>query len=206
MMRAMDEAELIEACRRCDRDAQHELYERYGERIYRLTLRLAGNSHDAFDLTQETFVRAFQRISAFDGRSDVGTWLYRIATNEALQLFRRRGTEQRHLRVLAEQRARAGDTCTASDGPEVDGALARLSEPHRVILILKYQEGLRYEEIAEVLEIAPGTVASRMNRARAELRAILTDESSLPAEETADQQHPTGRAAGSGDRGPATAG
>ncbi|MBU0640571.1 MAG: RNA polymerase sigma factor [Planctomycetes bacterium] len=202
----MEQAELIDACRRCDRDAQHELYERYGERIYRLTLRVAGNPHDAFDLTQETFIRAFQRISAFDGRSDVGTWLYRIATNEALQLFRRRGTEQRHLRVLAEQSARAGDTCPASDGPDVEGALARLSEPHRVILVLKYQEGLSYDEIAEVLEIAPGTVASRMNRARAELRAILADESALPEEETAHQQHPTGGTTGPGNGGKVTAG
>jgi RNA polymerase sigma-70 factor (ECF subfamily) len=201
MMVAMEQAELIDGCRRCDRDAQHELYERYGERIYRLTLRLAGNPHDAFDLTQETFIRAFQRISAFDGRSHVGTWLYRIATNEALQLFRRRGTEQRHLRVLAEQKAEAANLSSTVDSPDVDGALAQLSDPHRAILILKYQEGLSYEEIAEILEIAPGTVASRMNRARAELRAILADETSPPEEETAQPQHPTGRATGPGDRG-----
>lgn len=201
----MDDAALIDGCRRGDRDAQHQLYERYGEQIHRLTLRLTRNAQDAFDLTQETFIRAFQRISAFDGRSDVGTWLYRIATNEALQLFRKRGTEQRHLRVLAEQKARADDARPAPNSPDVDEALAQLSEPHRAILILKYQEGLSYDEISDVLEIAPGTVASRMNRARAELRAILADEWSLPGEETADQQHPTGRAASSGDRGPATA-
>ncbi|MBN2584640.1 MAG: sigma-70 family RNA polymerase sigma factor [Planctomycetes bacterium] len=197
----MEQAGLMDACRRGDRSAQHELYKRYGERIYRLTLRLAGNAQDAFDLTQETFIRAFQRISAFDGRSGVGTWLYRIATNEALQLFRKRGTEQRHLRVLAEQRSVAANPGSATDSPDVDGALAQLSGPHRAILILKYQEGLSYEEIAEVLEIAPGTVASRMNRARAELRAILADESTLSGEETADQQHPTGRASGPDDKG-----
>lgn len=201
----MDESELIDGCRRGDRDAQRRLYERYGERIHRLTLRLTRNAQDAFDLTQETFVRAFQRISAFDGRSDVGTWLYRIATNEALQLFRKRGTEQRHLRVLAEQRSVAANPGSATDSPDVDGALAQLSEPHRAILILKYQEDLSYDEISDVLEIAPGTVASRMNRARAELRAILADESSLPEEETAHQQHPTGRATGPGDRGPVAA-
>jgi RNA polymerase sigma-70 factor (ECF subfamily) len=177
-----------------DRAAQHQLYERYGERIYRLTLRLTGNAQDAFDLTQETFVRAFQRITAFDGRAAVGTWLYRIATNEALQLFRRRRTEQRHLAALAERRAAAADSASASSRLEIDDALAELSEPHRAILILRYQEGLSYDEIAEALDVASGTVASRMNRARAELRAIMAGESSAPKEEAADPPHPTDEA------------
>ncbi len=205
-MREMDEAELIDGCRGGDREAQHQLYECYGELIHRLTLRLTGNAQDAFDLTQETFVRAFQRIGAFDGRSGVGTWLYRIATNEALQLFRKRGTEQRHLRAFAEQRAAAANPNSACDRQDVEDSLAQLSEPHRAILILKYQEGLSYDEIAKVLDIQPGTVGSRMNRARAELRVIMAGESSLPEEETTDQRHPTGRTAGPGDGGPATAG
>jgi len=198
MISRMDEADLIDGCRRGDRAAQHQLYERYGERIHRLTLRLAGNAQDAFDLTQETFVRAFQRIATFDGRAGIGTWLYRIATNEALQLFRRRGTEQRHLAVLAEQKAAAADSASASSRLEIDDALAKLSESHRAILILRYQQGLSYDEIAEALDVAPGTVASRMNRARAELRAILAGESSAPKEEAADQPHPTRRATGGG--------
>ncbi len=194
----MDEAELVEGCQRGDRAAQHQLYERYGERIYRLTLRLTGNAQDAFDLTQETFVRAFQRIAAFDGRAGVGTWLYRIATNEALQLFRRRRTEQRHLQAFAEQKAAAADPTSAPSRLEIDDALARLSESHRAILILRYQEGLSYDEIAEALDVAPGTVASRMNRARAQLRAILAGEPSTPKEEAADPPHPTGAATGGG--------
>ena len=201
----MDEVDLIEGCSRGDRSAQHELYNRFGERIHRLTLRLTGNAQDAFDLTQDTFVRAFQRISSFDGRSGIGTWLYRIATNEALQLFRKWGTEQRHLKVLAEQRATATPKNQPTARQEVEDALARLSEPRRAILILKYQEGLSYDEIAEVLEIAPGTVASRMNRARAELRAILSG-GPAPSEETAEQPHPRGRAAGPGEDSPGTAG
>ncbi len=201
----MDESELIEGCRRGDRGAQRELYEQYGERIHRLTLRMTRNAQDAFDLTQETFVRAFQRFSAFDGRSGVGTWLYRIATNEALQLFRKRGTEQRHLKVLADQRAAAANDSPDSAHQDVDDGLARLSEPHRAILVLKYQEGLSYEEIADVLEIAPGTVASRMNRARAELRAILDGDSKTP-EETAETPHPKDDAPGPGNARPETAG
>lgn len=190
----MDELALIEGCRRGERAAQHALYERHAERIYRLALRLCGNAQDAADITQDTFVRAFERISSFDGHAGIGTWLYRIATNEALQLFRRRGTEQRHLRKLAQEAASEAPT-PPGDGDEasnVTAVLLQLSEHHRAILVLKYQEQLSYEDIAEVLGCAPGTVASRLNRARAELRAALTSGEPPAAEETHGPPHPNG--------------
>jgi RNA polymerase sigma-70 factor (ECF subfamily) len=187
----MDETELLDACRRGDRRAQRQLYERYAERIYRLTLRLSGNAHDAFDLSQETFVRAFQGLALFDGRSGVGTWLYRIATNEALQLFRRRATERRHLREYAAQGADTTDPESDSARREVQEALDRLAHPHRVVLLLKYQEGLSYEEIAAILECPAGTVASRLNRARTELRAMMEGQSPPAVEESDGLLHQT---------------
>jgi RNA polymerase sigma-70 factor (ECF subfamily) len=186
----MDESALIQGCRRRDRKSQRELYERFVERIYRLTLRLSGNPQDAADLTQETFVRAFERIGRFEGRSGVGTWLYRIATNEALQLFRARQRQDRHLRRLSQERPIAEEPDGAGARQDVEQALGRLSDPHRAILLLKYQEGLSYDEIAEVLEVSPGTVASRLNRARAELRTLLHAETE-PVEETGKLSHPT---------------
>lgn len=189
-MSAMEQAELVEGCRRGRRGAQRELYERYAERIYRLTLRLSGNEQDAADLTQDTFIRAFERFASFDGRSDVGTWLYRIATNEALQLFRRRRSEQRHRALLAQYRPALKDRPVEPDLPDVENALLRLPEVHRAVLVLKYQEGLSYDQIAEILQIAPGTVASRMNRARAELRALLGAQGA-PAEEIHGNGHRT---------------
>jgi RNA polymerase sigma-70 factor (ECF subfamily) len=186
----MDEATLIDACRRGEREAQRQLYERYAERIYRLTLRLSGNAHDAFDLSQETFVRAFQGLKAFDGRSAIGTWLHRIATNEALRLLRRRKTERRHLR---EHTTQATDTVAWEPNSmqrEVQEALSSLAVPHRAVLLLKYQEGLSYEEIAAILECPPGTVASRLNRARAELRVIMEGQSRPAVEELGGLLHP----------------
>lgn len=185
----MTETELIEKCRRGERDAQRELYERHVPQIHRLMLRMAGNREDAFDLTQQTFVRAFERISSFDGRAGLGTWLYRIAANEALQLFRRRRGERKHLRVLAEERFTSGAAGTASHGVDLEAALARLSDEGRAILLLRYQESLSYDRIAAVLDCAPGTVASRLNRARAQLRALL-EEADDSREEPSLHEHP----------------
>ena len=134
----MDESALIDACRRGDREAQRTLYERYSGRIYGLALRITGNDQDAFDVAADAFMRAFQRLGDFDGRSALGTWLYRIATNEALQLFRRRATEDRHQRILAEARERSGSAPPSPDlRALVQDALQLVSAEHRAVLLLK---------------------------------------------------------------------
>ncbi len=129
----------------------------------------------AFDVTQETFVRAFQKIDSFDGRAAIATWLYRIATNEALQYLRRRETERRHLRIVAQERAGSAESDGSADYSDLEAALGDLSEHDRAVLVLRYQEGLSYDEIAVALDCAAGTVASRLNRARGRVRAIMAD-------------------------------
>lgn len=169
----MTDAELINGCKRGDREAQHELYVRSSERIYRLLLKMTGNCDTAFDLAQDVYIRAFSRIGQFNGDSSLGTWLYRIAVNEALQFMRRRGTQP--LLSGASQVL----VLTPSEGEriairlDVNAALATLDTGDRTILILRYQEGLDYREIADVLDCAAGTVASRLNRARDRLRQAL---------------------------------
>jgi len=195
----MDEAGLVRGCREGDRGAQRALYELHVGPIYRLALRLTRNEQDAFDLTQETFVRALLRLEGFDSRCRLRTWLYRVAVNEWLQLHRRRRTEQFHLRALAARRTEVCRSDPADrDVPEVDAALARISDEHRVILLLKYHENLSYDEIAEVLGVPAGTVASRLNRARAELRSALSCRSPGAGEETAARAHPTVEGGGAG--------
>lgn len=187
----MDEAGLIRGCRAGDRAAQQALYETHAGRIYRLALRLSGNEQDAFDLTQDTFVRAFQHLESFDGRCRIGTWLYRVAVNEWLQFLRRRRTEQPHLRAFALGRGAARDERANRHAPDVDAALAQLSVEHRLILLLRYHENLSYDEIAESLGVPPGTVASRLNRARNELRAALARQRQAVGEDAAPAAHPT---------------
>lgn len=194
----MDERELVERCRKGERDAQRELYERTAERIYGLLLKLTQNADDAFDLTQDTYLRAFSRMSQFDGSAAVATWLYRIAVNQGLQFLRSRRTAQRG----QEQRGRspiAGDDRFRADARlDVDAALAALPPEDRAILLLRYHDGLDYQTIAEVAELAAGTVASRLSRARARLRELLPGYESR--EETAEAAHPTLRPAAAAPR------
>lgn len=167
------DAELIKGCKRGDREAQHELYVHTSDKIYRLLLRMTRNPDAAFDLAQDAYLRAFSRIEQFNGDSSLGTWLYRIAVNEALQFMRRRDT----LPLLSE--ASPLEASTPNEGErnttrmDVKAALDLLDTRDRTILILRYQEGLDYREIAEVLDCAAGTVASRLNRARDRLRQVL---------------------------------
>lgn len=179
----MDQERLIAGCKRGDPDAQRTLYERFGQRIYRLMFRMAGNPHDAFDLTQDAFVRAYGAVQSFDGRSRLDTWLHRIAVNEALQLLRRRRTERRHLPAIAELEPRTSRPEGPDLADEIPAALERLPAEARAILVLKYYEKLSYDEIAQVLGCPAGTVGSRLSRARAQLRQILEPESAPATED-----------------------
>ncbi len=83
-MNAELERQIVAGCKQGDREAQRQLYDLTSERIHRLMLRMTRSADDAFDLTQEAYMRAFTQIGQFDGRSSLGTWLYRIAVNQAL--------------------------------------------------------------------------------------------------------------------------
>lgn len=190
----MTERELLQRCRKGDRQAQHELYARTSERIYRLLLRMTRSPDDAFDLTQETYVRAFGRIGQFDGQASLATWLYRIAINEALQFLRRARSARAKLRAIAPGSRAESDVPGSDTRLDVSEALAALSADERAIVLLRYQEGLDYQAIGEVLGCPGGTVASRLNRARQRLRELLK-ESYATAEERQPPAHlkPAGR-------------
>ncbi len=167
------EHELVKLCRQGNREAQRELYDRTSERIYRLLLRMTGNPDDAFDLAQDAYVKAFTRIEQFDGRSSVETWLYRVAVNEALQHLRRAGRERAKRRDLAPLNVSGADNDVGDIGLDIRDAVNALSPSDRAMIFLRYQEGLDYRAIAQVCDCATGTVASRLNRARREMRSNL---------------------------------
>ncbi len=181
---------MIAGCRRGDRQARRDLFELTSERIFRLLHRMTGSRDDASDLSQETFLKAFAQIEKFDGRSSVATWLYRIAVNEALQFFRRAKTA----RSGNEASTHASGDCpadTATIRIDVQAALTEVDALDRAILLLRYQDGLDYREIAEVVGCAEGTVGSRLSRARDRLREILREGYDL-REETVAHRHPKG--------------
>ena len=164
--------EIVVGCRSGDRNAQRELYDSFGQMIYRLMVRIVGMD-EAADLTQQVFLQVFRKIDQYSGRGRFDRWLYRLAVNEAFQHLRRK-RRKRH-RSLAydpvDESARGDERTDRKDLVEL--ALARLDPELRSICVLREIEELSYREIAETLDIPEGTVGSRLNRARRELKQHL---------------------------------
>jgi len=184
------QAEFIERLKRGEAAAFEEwVADRSGE-IYGLLLRLTENSEEARDLTQETFLRAFQSIGRFRGDADLRTWIYRIAINQARNRWRwwRRRRRDSTVSLDADQgqtnQPLIATLVESSKNPEqqtlaherevvLRAALQKLGGAYRETVILRDIEGFTYEEIAETLGINVGTVKSRLARGRLELRRRL---------------------------------
>jgi RNA polymerase sigma-70 factor (ECF subfamily) len=189
-VRSSADDEFIERLRRREAAAFEELVaERSGE-IYGLLFRLTENGEEARDLTQETFLRAFQNIDRFRGEADIRTWIYRIAINQARNRSRWWRRRRRDATVSLDAtygesgQSISGTLAEPSQNPEqqtlareremsLRSALRRLALVYRETVILRDIEGFTYEEIAETLGINVGTVKSRLARGRQELRKKL---------------------------------
>jgi RNA polymerase sigma-70 factor (ECF subfamily) len=188
----IDDAILVRQSQHGDSVATGRLITKYQDRIYNSILKICANSHDAAELTQDTFVKCIEKINTFEGKSAFYTWLFRIAVNLTLNYCKRRtrtkaqsfyavvapesdGAAVELGAFLADQNA-ADPAVLAQDaeiGEIVLGALTRLEEHHRTVVVLRDIEGMSYSEIAETLGVEVGTVKSRLSRARANLREIL---------------------------------
>lgn len=173
-LQALVDAETIEGCQAGESHAQERLYGLCHARIYHLMVRMVG-LQDAADLTQQIFLQAFRKIDQYAGQSKFETWFYRLAINEALQYLRK--TRRRsHLSLTQEPMCQNQPEQNRRDMKELlEEALSRLEPEVLSVFILHEVEKLTYREIAEVKKIAEGTVGSRMNRARRELKQHLTD-------------------------------
>jgi RNA polymerase sigma-70 factor (ECF subfamily) len=169
------EADLVEACSEGKKRAQRQVYETYQPRITSLMMRMTGGDYDeAFDLCQQAFLRVFDRIGDFRGDSALGTWIHRVAVNEALQYLRRKKRYQRITEAIAED-PRHCDPFTEDPSVSIDvrDALRQLPDRMQTMVRLRYEDGLDYSEIARTLGVKQGTVASGLNRARRQLRHLL---------------------------------
>lgn len=153
---------------------------RHQDRIYAICRRLAGNDADALDATQEALIAVVRGLPRFDHRSAFSTWTYRVATNACLDELRRRsrrpltGLEPELVELGAARRdSSPGLADTVVDRQLLDDALTSLPEEFRAAVVLRDQLGLDYAEIAQVLDIPPGTVRSRISRGRAALARLL---------------------------------
>ncbi len=164
------------------RTAMGVLYERFRDRIFNIGYRIVGNEEDARDVLQDVFVLLFRKIHRFRARARFASWIYRVTVNLSLDRLRRK----RNSPVLAV----SSDLLESSarelllSAPEhhaglrdleehVQKALQTLSPRLRAVTVLRYIQGLSYQEIAEVMECSLGTVKSRLNRAHARMRLAL---------------------------------
>jgi RNA polymerase sigma-70 factor (ECF subfamily) len=180
------EAALIARCTSGDESACAELVAAHQRMVYGLAFNLLGERDEALDLSQDVFLRVFRTLSRFRGQSSLRTWIYRIVINQARN--RQRWWRRRHrsdIVSLDDHLRRCGDVESTRDllpdrllasketAARIWEALERLPFDQRTALILREVDGLKYEEIAYSLDVAVGTVKSRLTRARQALRAEL---------------------------------
>jgi RNA polymerase sigma-70 factor (ECF subfamily) len=190
-LRPTSEDQFLERLRRGEAAAFEQLVAEHSGDVYALLYRLTSDGEEARDLTQETFLRAFQSISRFRGDANLKTWIYRIAVNQARnrwRWWRRRkrdvtvsldSTDDQHEQPLAATlRNEAAvdpeqETLAREREDQLREALLGLRQSYREAVILRDVEGFSYEEIADTLQISIGTVKSRISRGRLEMRRKL---------------------------------
>jgi RNA polymerase sigma-70 factor (ECF subfamily) len=177
----VDDAALVAAAQAGDRSALETLLRRHHDRLYAVCRRLTGSDADGADACQEAMISIVRGLARFDARSSFGTWAYRVATNAALDELRRkrrRPEPEAELPEAWDGGPVSNDGIGAvADRLDIDAALSRLPAEFRAPVVLRDLCGLSYEEIAEVLEIPPGTVRSRIARGRGALAGLLGDSS-----------------------------
>lgn len=171
--RIVDES-LLSMCMQGDRSAQRNLYTICHPQVSRIATKMVGRQ-DAGDVVQQTFMRLFQKLETYAGESKFETWLYRLAVNEALQHLRRRSRREFQSLVVEPMSRNMSIEESRIDREFIDTAIQRLAPELRAVLALKEIESKSYEEIAEIVGIPVGTVGSRLNRARRELRQHLLE-------------------------------
>jgi len=179
----------VEALRAGDREEFSRLVDAYSGPIYRLALKMLGVPTDAEDVLQNTFLKAFQHLKDFEGRSSLSTWLYRIASNEALMLLRKQRPEVPLSDAEPEDDdnsnyypAQLTDWCclpedeflSSESQAALDRAVRHLPETQRIVFVLRDIEGLSIQETGEALNLSEAAVKTRLLRARLRLREELS--------------------------------
>jgi RNA polymerase sigma-70 factor (ECF subfamily) len=175
----MTDLELVERVKLQDYEAFEELVRRYRNDVYRVSCYFLKNREEAWDVSQEVFIKAYRSIQWFRGDSLFKTWLLRITSNQCKDFLKKRRLPVVPLEPIG------GDVPGTSPEPRqaleaeeigkaIDSALQRLSHKHRTAFLLREYEGLSYDEMAQVMQCSVGTVMSRLHHARKKLQHALT--------------------------------
>jgi RNA polymerase sigma-70 factor (ECF subfamily) len=185
----VEETELVRKARHGDLESYDELVRRYQERIYATIYHMTSNHEDANDLAQEAFIKAFHALKSFKGGSSFYTWVYRIAVNKTINFLKQRKNKAQmslddldfnaehdpDLVALISDKTPRREVNLAELQEKLNGAMQKLSEPHRLVVTLHDVQGLSHEEIAKIMDCNIGTVRSRLFYARQQLQAYLSD-------------------------------
>ena len=190
------EEQLVKKSLQGDTAAFEELVAQYQSKVYALAYRYMGNEEDAYDMSQEAFIKAFRSLRSFKGDSSFGTWMDRVTTNVCLDELRRRKRRVATLSLdeplatkeVDEVEKELPDTSPTADivyeqkefSQYIQSILDQMKPEHKSAIILRDIMELSYEEIAEVLNCSMGTVKSRLSRAREALRKKLAEKELLP--------------------------
>jgi len=163
------EAEIIEACKQGDREAFRDLFEAHKDRVYTIAFHYSGDEAMAHDVTQQVFLKLFTSINQFHENSQFTTWLYRIVANACTDEHRKRRrfvpfSPEIEVRTMVGKSVQEETYHRRQVADSVRGAIGELTPKLRLPILLKYVEGLSYDEIAESLGVSIGTVSSRLNR------------------------------------------
>ena len=185
------ELELVKRCQKGDSEAFDELVTRYRTGIFGMIYNMVHNEQDAWDLAQDSFLKAWKSIGRFRGQSSFYTWIYRIVTNVTIDWLRKKqvkgsGTEFDDAVQLKEIDPASRTVPKADALPyqqmerqeiraRIDAAIQQLSPEHRAVILMKETEDMQYHEIAEALGCSIGTVMSRLFYARKKLQNLLRD-------------------------------
>ena len=185
----MLEGDLVNRARQGDLKAYDELIRRYQERIYATVYHMTANHEDANDIAQDSFIKAFQALKSFRGGSSFYTWLYRIAVNRTINFLKQRKNKfhfslndidfnaenNPDLVALTSDKTPFRAASLTELQKKLNEALMRLSEPHRMVVVLHDVQGQSHDEIAEIMDCNIGTVRSRLFYARQQLQGYLAE-------------------------------
>ena len=171
-----------------DQNAFAEIVELYQDKLYRVCYRMLGNKHEAEDIAQEAFVRAFVNIHTFDTNRKFSTWLYRIGTNLCIDRIRKKkpdyfldaevaGTEGLNMysQIASTEELPEDEVLKMEMQERVQYEISRLPDKYRAVIVLKYMEDLPLQEISDILDMPLGTVKTRIHRGREALRKQLSN-------------------------------
>ncbi|THD65776.1 sigma-70 family RNA polymerase sigma factor [Robertkochia marina] len=173
----MFQSDLIEKCRRNDRRAQMQLYDKYCDAMYAVSMRYLKDGEDAKDVTQEAFIKAFRNLGQFRGEVTFGAWLKRIVINKSIDFLKSRAgyhesLDEGYLQVADEE----GEDWTVDDSvsvTQIKDVMETLSEKYRYVLMLYLIEGYDHQEISEILNITENTSRTQLLRGKRKLKDRL---------------------------------